>query len=92
MSTTLTISLTPELKEIVQAKVRSGRYGNVSEVIREALRNWETGDESEDPALEQLVDAGLATKSVPWSKNLLQELRPKKQAARRSTTANKKRK
>ena len=82
MGNTLTISLTPELKEIVKAKVRSGRYGNVSEVIREALRNWENGDASEDPALEQLIVAGLASESVPWSKKILQDLRPKKSKAK----------
>ena len=32
------ISLTPELENAVDAKVRSGLYHNASEVIREALR------------------------------------------------------
>jgi putative addiction module CopG family antidote len=67
MGNTITISLTAELKELVQSKVRSGRYGNVSEVIREALRHWEIGDESEDPALEQLIDEGRQIESIPWS-------------------------
>jgi antitoxin ParD1/3/4 len=32
------ISLTPELTEVVKAKVESGLYNNASEVVREALR------------------------------------------------------
>jgi antitoxin ParD1/3/4 len=34
----MNISLTPELENAVKAKVASGLYNNVSEVIREALR------------------------------------------------------
>lgn len=36
--TTMNISLTPELCNIVQAKVASGMYSNASEVIRDAIR------------------------------------------------------
>jgi antitoxin ParD1/3/4 len=32
------ISLTPELEQIIKAKVESGFYNNASEVVREALR------------------------------------------------------
>jgi antitoxin ParD1/3/4 len=34
----LNVSLTPELEELVRAKVSSGQYGSASEVVREALR------------------------------------------------------
>lgn len=34
----MNISLTPQLEELVRAKVESGMYNNVSEVVREALR------------------------------------------------------
>ena len=34
----MNVSLTPELEQFVQTKVRSGRYNSASEVIREALR------------------------------------------------------
>ncbi len=34
----MNISLTPELESAVKAKVATGLYNNVSEVIREALR------------------------------------------------------
>jgi len=34
----MNISLTPQLEELVRAKVESGMYNNASEVVREALR------------------------------------------------------
>ena len=34
----LTVSLTPELFDMVAARVTSGLYGNASEVVRAALR------------------------------------------------------
>lgn len=35
---TMTVSLTPELRAFVQGRLKSGRYGNASEVVRAALR------------------------------------------------------
>jgi len=75
MSNTLTVSLTPELKDLVIAKVRSGRYGNASEVIREALRNWELGHEVEDPELEAAIVEGLQSPLLPGAKPLSQLIR-----------------
>lgn len=40
----MNISLTPELESVVNRRVRSGRYGSASEVIREALRLLEERD------------------------------------------------
>ncbi len=34
----MNVSLTPELEELVERKVKSGRYQSASEVIREGLR------------------------------------------------------
>jgi putative addiction module CopG family antidote len=34
----MNVSLTPELEELVNGKVRSGLYQTASEVVREALR------------------------------------------------------
>jgi putative addiction module CopG family antidote len=92
MGSTLTVSLTPELKALVEAKVRSGRYGNASEVIREALRNWEAGDESEDPELERLIDQGLATPLVPASEQVFTAIRnPQRRGGRTRGRAKSKR-
>jgi len=40
----MNVSLTPELEQFVQAKVKSGRYNSASEVVREALRFLEEHD------------------------------------------------
>ena len=37
----MNVSLTPQLENFVQEKVRSGRYRSASEVVREALRLFE---------------------------------------------------
>ena len=41
----MNLHLTPELEQLVQAKVQSGRYNSASEVVREALRLMEQRDE-----------------------------------------------
>jgi len=39
---TMNISLTPELKAAVESRVRSGRYGNASDVIRAFRRRTQS--------------------------------------------------
>jgi antitoxin ParD1/3/4 len=39
------VSLTPELEQLIQERVRSGRYTSASEVVREALRLLQDRDE-----------------------------------------------
>ena len=41
----MNVHLTPELEQLVQSKVNSGRYNSASEVVREALRLLEQRDE-----------------------------------------------
>jgi antitoxin ParD1/3/4 len=41
----MNVSLTPELEQMVQEKVESGRYTSASEVVREALRLMEKRDQ-----------------------------------------------
>jgi antitoxin ParD1/3/4 len=41
----LNVSITPHLARFIQGKVKSGRYSNASEVVREALRRFEQADE-----------------------------------------------
>ena len=41
----MNVSLTKELEQFVSKKVKSGRYGSASEVIREGLRLLEHEDE-----------------------------------------------
>jgi len=39
------INLTPDLEQLVQSKLKSGRYTSASEVVREALRLLDQRDE-----------------------------------------------
>lgn len=50
----VSIALTPELNEMVQNAVACGSYASASEVVREALRDWE-----DKQGGRQLVDAEL---------------------------------
>ena len=40
----LNVSITPHFSKLIRAKVKSGRYANASEVVREALRRLEQED------------------------------------------------
>ncbi len=58
----MNVSLTPELEELIQRRVRSGRYTSASEVVREALRLLDDRDELRTLRMDELrarVAAGL---------------------------------
>ena len=64
---TMNINLTPQLEELVRAKVSSGLYNSASEVVREALRLMEREDRLRAAALEQLrqeIQVGLQSGSA----------------------------
>ncbi|MCB2020700.1 MAG: type II toxin-antitoxin system ParD family antitoxin [Burkholderiaceae bacterium] len=67
----MNVNLTPQLEELVRAKVASGMYTSASEVVREALRLMDEQDRLRAAKLEQLredVRQGLASgASQPWS-------------------------
>jgi antitoxin ParD1/3/4 len=52
----MNVSLTPELEEFVNSKVKSGRYNSASEVVREALRLLEEHDHTRSAQLAHLND------------------------------------
>ena len=59
----MNVHLTPELEQLVQTKVQSGRYNSASEVVREALRLMEQKDELRTIQLQEFrkrMDKGLA--------------------------------
>ena len=45
---TMNISLSPQLAQLIEDKVESGLFNNASEVISEALRNFDTQQELDD--------------------------------------------
>ena len=52
----MNVNLTPQLEELVRAKVASGLYSSASEVVREALRLMDELDRLRAAKLEQLRD------------------------------------
>lgn len=59
----LNISLPPELEAQVRKRVDSGLYGSASELVREALRLFETFEQLRSSKLTQLrvdIEEGLA--------------------------------
>lgn len=60
----VSVSLTPDLVDLIEAKVASGRYASASEVVREALSLLEGVDQQDAEELRQLRGAwedGAAT-------------------------------
>ena len=50
----MNISLTPELEQMVDDKVKSGRYASASEVIREGLRLLEEQEQLKQQRLSEV--------------------------------------
>jgi len=69
------VTLTKELEKLVEAKVRSGRYADASDVMRDALRVLEQRDEFESPALEAAVLEGVRSPHRPYGKDTLERVR-----------------
>ncbi|NEQ69502.1 MAG: type II toxin-antitoxin system ParD family antitoxin [Symploca sp. SIO2D2] len=55
----MNVSLTPRLEELVQNQVKSGRYNNASEVVREALRLFEDREAGKLDKLKAAVMEGF---------------------------------
>ena len=47
----MNVSLTPELEQMIQHKVETGRYQTASEVVREALRLLDDKEQSREALL-----------------------------------------
>jgi antitoxin ParD1/3/4 len=90
----MNVHLTPELEQLVQKKVRTGRYNSASEVVREALRLLEEYDGVRTTQLRESrkrIDAGLSSldRVRAWMASYLWEgsflvLVPRLAAAKRS--------
>jgi antitoxin ParD1/3/4 len=81
----MNVSLTPELEDWVDERVRSGRYASASEVIREALRLLEVEGAAKQrrrESVRQKIDRGLEPLTKGQSVSP-QEARSRIRAARR---------
>jgi putative addiction module CopG family antidote len=69
------VTLTEELKTLVKEKVRSGRYADESDVMRDALRALEMRDDYEPPEIEAAVLEGVRSPHRPYGKTTLNRIR-----------------
>jgi len=69
------VTLTEELKTFVKEKVRSGRYTDESDVMRDALRALELREDFESPALEALLLEAVRSPHRPFGKATLNRIR-----------------
>ena len=60
----MNVHLTPKLEQMIQSKVKTGRYNSASEVMREALRLMDERDQMKAMQKEELrkkIAAGVAS-------------------------------
>lgn len=69
------VTLTEELEALVREKVRSGRYADESDVVRDALRALELRDDCESPALEAALLEGVRGPHRPYGRRSLERIR-----------------
>jgi antitoxin ParD1/3/4 len=50
----ITVSLPPEMAAMVRQTVENGAYSSVSEVVREALRDWSRKQSADQQELQEL--------------------------------------
>ena len=74
------ITLPEALEALVKEKVRSGRYADESDVMRDALRALEWRDDCDSPALEAALLEGVRSPHRAYGKSTLDHIR---RAARR---------
>jgi putative addiction module CopG family antidote len=74
------ITLPEALEALVKEKVRSGRYADENDVMRDALRALEWRDDCDSPALEAALLEGVRSPHGPYGKPTLDHIR---RAARR---------
>ncbi|MBL8565212.1 MAG: type II toxin-antitoxin system ParD family antitoxin [Hyphomicrobiaceae bacterium] len=70
----LTITLTPDLAQRVKSAVDAGNYASASEVMRQALRDWEFAEARRQAELQALradvqvgLDEAAARKAKPFN-------------------------
>ncbi|HEV7927225.1 MAG TPA: type II toxin-antitoxin system ParD family antitoxin [Verrucomicrobiae bacterium] len=69
------VTLTEELETFVRKKVRTGRYVDESDVVRDALRALELRDDFESPALEAALLEGVRSPHRPYGNGTLNRIR-----------------
>ncbi len=84
---TMNISVTPELRRAVERRVRSGQYGNASDVVRAGLRALDREESREIWSEWQQVKAKLPRDEITpeIEANIALRVRKARQAERRAS-------
>ena len=69
------VTLTQDLASLVKEKVRSGRYADESDVMRDALRALEQRDQFESLTLEEALLEGVRSPHRPYGPAILNRVR-----------------
>ena len=71
----MTIALPPALNQLVERFIRTGRYADEADVVREALRMLEHQEFDESPALEVALLEGVCSGHQPYEDSTLDRVR-----------------
>ena len=71
----MNVILTKELEALVDEKIRSGRYADESDVVRDALRLLEQRDDFEPSSLEEAILAGTSSEHRSYDPTVREEIR-----------------
>jgi len=78
----MNITLTKEQEKFVKRQVKSGRYLDASDVMRDALRAMEMQGMEEPPELEAAIIEGINSPRRPYSLATLDRIRRKSRHAK----------
>ena len=74
----MNISITPQLEDFLQERVRTGRYNNVSEAVRAAVRLLQLQEQQYEArlaALQKEIDLGFEEDTVPYTRALVEDIK-----------------
>lgn len=71
----MTIALPPALGNLIERFIRTGRYADEGDVVREALRVLEHQEFDESPALEAALLEGVRSPHLPYDAMVLERIR-----------------
>ena len=79
----MNISITTELEQFLQERVQTGRYNNVSEAVRAAVRLLQVQEQQYETRLAELrgeIDRGFEEDAVPYTRALVEDIKARGRA------------
>jgi antitoxin ParD1/3/4 len=80
----LSVAVTPEMAALMRQAVEAGEYASTSEVVRDALRDWEYRRKQRDQAIIELrrlvqegIDSGPSVEGEEFMARLIADLESK---------------